>query len=89
MNQQTKEIIKNAKTMSEDEFLNWFYSADVAGPTCNDLPIICELIRVLRDTDGSWSIWYFVFHNNLENYSLDEIITLWNLQNANRVWKKI
>jgi hypothetical protein len=26
--------------------------------------------------------FYFIFHNNLENYSRNEIITLWKLQNG-------
>jgi uncharacterized membrane protein YciS (DUF1049 family) len=44
---------------------------------------ICTLSKILQDK-GFDLVWlraiYFIYHNNLENYSLEEIITLCELE---------
>jgi hypothetical protein len=74
-----EQLIQQAKELSYDQFSIYVEEHYIDPHRMNELTH--HFWIKARNVPSEKAVW-FIYHNNLENYSLDEIITLWKLENG-------
>lgn len=77
----TKNLIHFCKNNSYIETFNFYSKGNIPFTSYYFDKIIFDFYNI--NQHFLKAVW-FIHHNNLENYPLDEIITLWRLQGENR-----